>query len=247
MVIRGDDGVRVQSVHGLAMRADAANVGFGEAPGIRYLGYARWYPYGNSAASLENLLPTLIANVRPEMEQAEGIDCWVIDTFDANGVLDDTYWIAPSRAWMPVRWVNWSNGEALDEMRVTAWHDLGEGRFLPAAGRTDHFDGGEWGELLVPQLGPNEQAVTLAPTENDLPAQVASIVPAGIALWNRSETEQASVPSPVNAADTAVAMISKQSKFVWSGFGVVVMMSAAVAGWFAADWTSKSHRSFPKG
>lgn len=155
-----------------------------EVPGHEYLHYLRWNPIDAGVDATFGLAAELSGGgfqVRAESELVHGVDCWVLDRVAPDGQITVSYWIAPSRSWMPARQVLRGGGDSVQIVEVTAWHELEGGHHIPRTGVTTHLDGAGSSSMA---LVVREDGAVAASSVPNLPMAATDIIPAGSTVWD---------------------------------------------------------------
>lgn len=168
-----------------------------EVPGHEYLHYLCWSPIDAGVDATFGLVAELSGGgflVRAESELVHGVDCWVLDRVAPDGQITVSYWVAPSRSWMPARQVLRGGGESVQVVEVTAWHELESGHHIPRTGVTTHLDGAGSSSM---SLVVREDGSVAASSLPKLPMAAIDIIPAGSTVWDaRAAQVQACAAAP---------------------------------------------------
>ncbi|GEM_PF-2910719 len=215
-------------------------------PSVEYLRYLRWFPVGNASFwGLEFELANSITHVRDAVESIGGVECWVVDIFSDDGHLTASYWIAPSRSWLPAQQALWgADSEPVQTVVIGEWYEITPGLFLPSTGSVNHHDGGEWEEMAIAVDEGGAKLASLTPTETDLPTEVTSILPKGTTVWDRESGAERVASSTAPSEIRAVASPKREpaTEFKTPSFSLVVgVVLAAIgsAGWL---WAGRHRR-----
>lgn len=193
----------------------------GEVPGVEYFRYLRWSPIDQGVDATFGFVTELLdgpVHVRAEQESVHGVDCWIVDRFMENGQITASYWIAPSRSWLPARQVLWNGGEAVQVVEVTTWHQLENGYHIPREGMINHLDGAESEAMALVIRDDGSVAATCQPS---LPLAATDIVPADASVWDARQAVA------LSSAPELPAICASDSVAHDSGLGRVVAVSCA--------------------
>lgn len=191
----------------------------GEVPGVEYFRYLRWSPIDQGVDAVFGFVAELSdgpVHVRPEQEPVNGVDCWVVDRFMDNGQVTASYWIAPSRSWLPARQILWNGPEAVQVVEITDWHQLENGHYVPRDGVINHLDGSESEAMSLVVRENGSVAATCLPS---LPLAAVDIIPASASVWDARE------PVTLSGASEASSVERPDAKSGESAAGRVVAVT----------------------
>jgi hypothetical protein len=208
-----------------------------DGAGARYLTYMHWQPIDTDASTSDVAveLQHSPAFVHPTPEEIGGVSTWRVDLLKPDGETYRSHWLAPSRSWLPLKSIAWSNGTALIIKTVTGFVEPAPGRFFPSAGRTDFpLEGGAWQTMTLTPRG--EGGVPLnAIAELDVPAALVDVLPAGVAVLVSGEyaaefLAHAGTPELRETPSTEIAMAAGVDGDAGRGGGATWMAAALCVG-----------------